>query len=215
MKKLFVILTRNSNFVVDCVESILKYHPNDDIIIVDSNSDDLSYVDKLENKIKKINLIKNKNFMDGAIWYTYENYKKYTNYAFLQDSTELLTNIDFAFNNDITSIQYFNDSIDMNRDQFMIPKLKEYTNLDLPNEILGLFGPMMICSRNFLDKAKKLGMSKVLPERKDCQNSMERVWGFVASHLGYDIKENSIEGAHGGQQYKNFKHVYKKYAERK
>ena len=215
MKKLFIILTRNSNFVIDCVESILKYHPEDEVIIVDSDSDDLSYVTKLKAKIKKIDLIKNKNFMDGAIWHTYENYTNYTNYAFLQDSTELLTNINFAFDSDITSVQYFNDHIDMNRDQFMIEKLKRYTGLDLTNDILGLFGPMMVCSRNFLDKAKKLGMSKVLPERKDCQNSMERVWGFIASHLGYDIKENCIEGAHGGQGYKNFKHVYKKYAERK
>jgi hypothetical protein len=215
MKKLFVILTRNSNFVIDCVESILKYHPDDDIIIVDSDSDDLSYVSKLKSKIKKINLIKNKNFMDGAIWYTYENYTNYTNYAFLQDSTELLTNIDFAFDSDITSVQYFNDYIDMNRDQFMIEKLKKYTGLDLTNKILGLFGPMMVCSRNFLDNVKKIGMSKVLPERKDCQNSMERVWGFVASHLGYDIKENCIEGIHRGQGFKDFKYVYKKYAERK
>ena len=74
MKKLFIILTRNSNFVIDCVESILKYHPEDEVIIVDSDSDDLSYVTKLKAKIKKIDLIKNKNFMDGAIWHTYENY---------------------------------------------------------------------------------------------------------------------------------------------
>lgn len=214
MKKIFTVLTRDSAFVEECTHSILNYYPNDDIVIVDSDSSDLSYVDKLQPLVYSIDLIKNKNYMDGAIWHIYKKYDDYTNYIFLQDSTELLNNIDFSFDADIYSVQYFNDSIDHERDGIMSKELKKHTNLELPTNMTGLFGPMMICSRNFLDKAKLLGMCNVMPGSKVCQNSMERVWGFIASHLGYDIKTNSLEGIHRGRGTKDYKYILKKYAER-
>jgi hypothetical protein len=214
MKKIFTILTRDSVYVDECVHSILNHYPNDDIVIVDSDSSDLSYVDRLRSIVHSIDLIKNKNYMDGAIWHVYKEYEDYTNYIFLQDSTELLNNIDFSFDQDLYSVQYFNDRMDHGRDGIMAKELKKHTNLELPTNMTGLFGPMMICSRNFLDKAKLLGMYNVMPESKVCQNSMERVWGFVASHLGYNIQANSLEGIHRGRGVKDYKYIRKKYAER-
>jgi hypothetical protein len=152
--------------------------------------------------------------MDGAIWYVYKNYPDYTHYSFFQDSTELINNIDFAFNAEICSVQYFNDVYDHWRDSTMSQKLKQFTNLDMPLSMVGLFGPMMICTRRLLDRAYELGMSNVLPEDKVSQNSMERVWGVVISHLGYDIISNSIEGIHRGQGFKDYKYVIKRYVER-
>ena len=213
MKRLFVILTRNSDYVSKCVESIRSIY-QDDIVIVDSDSSDLSYIDAIKNSVTSVDLIKNKNYMDGAIWYVYKNYPDYTHYSFFQDSTELINNIDFAFNAEICSVQYFNDVYDHWRDSTMSQKLKQFTNLDMPLSMVGLFGPMMICTRRLLDRAYELGMSNVLPEDKVSQNSMERVWGVVISHLGYDIISNSIEGIHRGQGFKDYKYVIKRYVER-
>lgn len=214
MKKLFVVLTRNSDYVVQCVESLVQYHPDDDVIIVDSDSEDLSYVQKLQHNVNSIDLIHNKHYMDGAIWHVYNNYKEYTNYAFLQDSTELKTDIDFAFSKDIFSIQYFRDSYDEGRDGIMAKMLKTHTGLNMPMIMTGILGPMMICTRDFLKEAESIGMNNVLPTSKVCQNSMERVWGYVIEHLGRDIVSNSIEGVHRGQGFSDYKHVIKKYVER-
>jgi hypothetical protein len=211
MKELFIILAKESDYVINCVNSVKKFHPLSDILIIDSDSNDKSYFKHVESNVSYIADIKNKHFMDGAIWHTYKNYSNFTNYIFLQDSTEILKNIEFAFNENVYSIQYFYDTIDISRDSLILPLLKKYTNLDLPANITGMFGPMMACPREFLDNAINIRMDMVLPTNKVSSMSMERVWGYIASHFNYDIVKNTFEGVHRGQSYNDYKYIYKKY----
>jgi hypothetical protein len=78
---------KNNSPIIDCVNSILKFHPDDYIVIVDSYSDDTSYFDlipKIPN-VKILN-VKNNNYEIGALWKTYEQYPNESVYVLIQDT---------------------------------------------------------------------------------------------------------------------------------
>jgi len=92
---------------VRCVESILEYHPNSDIVLVDSNSAIKSHFDQIKSYGCFIEDVQNINYETGAMWIVYFT-KKYTRdvYIFLQDSMTVTGNLSQYFTNDVSIVDY-------------------------------------------------------------------------------------------------------------
>tara|TARA_B100001778_G_C18523617_1_gene600085 strand:+ start:452 stop:1123 length:672 start_codon:yes stop_codon:yes gene_type:complete len=91
MRELFVVCTKEDKYIFKCVENINRNHPNADILIVDSDSDNKDYMRTIDNDKRYKNVIvskfKNKNYEYGAILHGFLNYKnKYDVFFFVQDN---------------------------------------------------------------------------------------------------------------------------------
>jgi len=195
---LFCIPCKDSDYVSRCIESIRAHHVNDPIIICDSCSDDKSYFDCVWDENIQICDIQNRHYMDGVVWYAHENFPHVTHYIFLQDSIELMGSLLPWIGDDFVGVRWFPSHYDDDRDRRMMSLMASLLEWDVPNDMMGLFGPMMIIPRPILEKLYNMGMSKILPETKKESNSMERVWGYVLSRMGIDITEHSIDGRFTG-----------------
>jgi hypothetical protein len=104
-KKLCVISTKNpTDILIECINNVLKYYPDFDLLVVDSNSDKTDGFSKIPANVK-LDLIKNTNWELGAWLYAYNNYE-YDVYMFIQDSLVPIYPMDLS---DIeTSVYSFN-----------------------------------------------------------------------------------------------------------
>jgi len=123
----------SNNSILRCTNSIIQNYNEPNIVVVDSNSPDKSYFEKLDKKYIQIMDIGNKNYDTGAYWAAFKNYKNYDNYYFLQDSIKIKKNLSSFENNNITSFRYFK-SIDM-VGGFLLEKTKK----NLKNRLLNFF----------------------------------------------------------------------------
>jgi glycosyltransferase involved in cell wall biosynthesis len=99
MKKICVISTKNPNHILfETISKIKEYYTDFEIIIVDSDSDDLGNFKKIPKDVK-IELIKNKNWELGAWNYAFNKYNNYDVYMFIQDSLIPHRAIAFDYNN--------------------------------------------------------------------------------------------------------------------
>lgn len=86
MKKLCVISTKNPNdILIQSISNIREYYSDFDIIIIDSDSNNIETFKKISSDIK-IEFIKNKNWELGAWYYAFNQYNNYDIYMFIQDS---------------------------------------------------------------------------------------------------------------------------------
>jgi glycosyltransferase involved in cell wall biosynthesis len=83
----FVICTKESKYIYECLDRIKKYYGNSaDIIIVDSCSTDKKYFE-LKDKYSNVFIedICNKNYEYGSIMHGFKKYNDYETYVFIQD----------------------------------------------------------------------------------------------------------------------------------
>ena len=86
MKKLCIISTKNpNNILINTISKVKEYYSDFDIIIIDSDSDNMETFKKIPSDVK-IELIKNKNWELGAWYYAFNKYNNYDIYMFIQDS---------------------------------------------------------------------------------------------------------------------------------
>ena len=209
---IFGIPCRYSNdksYIFDCVSSLRKYHPDVDILVIDSCSNDTSYLDRLYNEFGVIrDDYRNPNYIDGVIWHTYKNYNR-KKYCFIHDNLIINRNIMVDIEPDLTVYSYFRSCFKPNANvsapiiglEDSIESLEWlYDNLQKIHlnsvEIFdGIFGPMFNVDKNILDKIYAMGWSDVfLPKNKPQAGQMERIWGMVMTYLGFDIKTNCLIG---------------------
>ena len=77
--------------IFNCINSIQKFHPNSNIVVIDSGSSDKSYFSFLKEKNVTIEDVNNRNYDTGAYWYAFKKYKnKYSLFYFIHDSVNLL-----------------------------------------------------------------------------------------------------------------------------
>jgi hypothetical protein len=91
MRELFVVCTKEGDYIFKCVENINKNNPSADILIVDSDSYNKDYMQIISNDKRYKNVIvskfKNKNYEYGSILHGFLNYKdKYDVFFFIQDN---------------------------------------------------------------------------------------------------------------------------------
>ncbi len=107
MKNLWVIPTKidSDNFyklLKECVESIRTHYPEGaDILLVDSDSADKSYMDDPYFEGVTIANIQNKNYEMGALVYALKNYDA-DYYSLMQDSCRITQRVDYVFERPVT-----------------------------------------------------------------------------------------------------------------
>ena len=189
------------SYVVKSVASIRLYHPDEKILVVDSDSDDTSYLKFLE-KIPNVIAAdaKNKNYIDGAFWYAFENYRDEEWYCVLQDSITIKHSFDEFINGDelFYSLMWFNEVI---RDPLALKHLetlfsthlKKYGPLSDPS-VVGCWGPCFLAKKEILTRLKDNNLDKCKSTNKHESQVIERLWGICLAHEGIDIKQNTMDG---------------------
>ena len=109
-KKIFVIACYydgSNRSIFECVNSIQKYYKSAKIVVIDSNSPDKTYFQRLKEKKVTVYNAKNKNYDTGAYWFAYKKFKKASFFYFLQDSVIFKKNLSNYEKNDLTTFRYF------------------------------------------------------------------------------------------------------------
>ena len=198
MERIFAIPCKYSDdnpFIYNCIDSIRKYH-NDKIVVVDSDSDDKSYLDVIKDRYSNVDVldIKNNNFMTGTIWETYKKYKV-NYYYFLHDSTEILGSLLDYEKYDIVPIL---KSSDWEWPEWNGKRTSKWARNEIkktPFEFKEdgfdvVIGPMFIIKNEILYKLQKLNFDKILPTNKSEMEMMERLWGLAFDSLGFKFSYN-------------------------
>jgi hypothetical protein len=192
------------DYVVKCVKSIREQGMYDKIVVVDSNSSDKSYFDRLSVYDVTIEDIGNKNYSDGAMWYCYNKYPEEEFIFSIHDSMVVNENLNFLKKQDFTAFCYFDiqylgpggpgggESLD-----YCIYKLNQLGyNPDYEEmySFPGLFGSIFFSKRSILEKIHDLGFNKILPTNKAEACANERLWGFFLKKVDINIKEHNLMG---------------------
>lgn len=203
--------TENNSYIFNCVSNLRKHHPNDDILVIDSFSNDDSYLKLLKEKYEILeDSFKNGSFIDGVIWHAYKKYSR-KKYCFIHDNLIINRNINTDISVDFSTYGYFRSCFKPYSkelvDRGIIGLEDPIKALDWANENLkklkiepieyfdGILGCMFNTDRSVLDRIYALGWSEVfLPKNKIEACQMERMWGLIIAILGYDIKKNCIIG---------------------
>lgn len=172
--------------VVKCVESIRRFHPNEKIVIVDSDSPNRSYMDKVRHTNNLyIEDIKNTGYEAGAMWHVYNNYVA-ENYVFMQDSMQLTRSIEPFIGSELKVINIIKDWFGANNGDHefakeYMPKSK-YVYRD-SNFKMVQYNSYLI-KRKILDQLKDNDFDKIIPYDKHGSCAMERITGIVFTDMG-------------------------------
>ena len=189
-----------TSLVFTCVDSIIKFHPTEKILIVDSYSDDdsyLKYFDKYENVI--ISKFKNKHYEFGALFYAYEEFPNENYYALIHDSIIIKKDWNEFINNDKTyNLMYFKETSPFEDRQYKyasdLLKLTKYNHHNNTGHY-GFLGSMAIYKKDDIKNFKEKNLFKsLLPNNKFESQMFERICCICLMQDGYDPIENSIEG---------------------
>ena len=108
--RLFVIscyFDGSNDAIFNCVNSIISNYDNPKILVIDSDSPDKSYFDKLNNLSIEVLDAKNRNYDTGAYWIGFNKYNYYDHYYFLQDSIKIKQNLTSYERYNLTTFRYF------------------------------------------------------------------------------------------------------------
>lgn len=199
---MFVIPSKyvhNSSPIFECVNVIKNLHPCEKILIVDSYSDDISYLNSLrEHKNVIISKYQNKHYECGALYYAYKEFPNENYYALIQDSIILQTSWDiFLYDSTTYNLLYFDEGTFLDREF-------NYTNEVLKNTKyalfvngyhIGMFGMMGVYKPDVMKTiVEKNLLEAALPIDKFGSQMTERIFGICLEQDGYDIKNNSMNG---------------------
>jgi len=180
-------------FVIQLVDDIRKYHKNEKIVVVDSDSDDKSYLDILKNDFNVIiEDVANRNWMVGAYWYVFKKYPNEDFYYFMHDSMRVKDNLDYIKEKDLTiimdfprNIAYFNSWGD---------RITNESKYEYKLDGRGCYGPIFFCKNKVMKKMQDMGADKFLPINKQETGYCEGCYGFFLEDQGYDLSECSLYG---------------------
>lgn len=193
--------------VEECVESIVNFHPNEKILIADSQSDDLSYFFKMRKYDNVEIFVENKSRSVGALWEAYKRYPNEPYYILIQDTVVLKKSLDEYINSQdlfITFI-YFSETVgsgclsnssfsDLNFYNKILGNT-QYQPPILGQEIFGSFGPIFIVKNKIMKNFENKGLIKTLTTSdKVEQQYAERIFGICAEQEGYPFNQCTIEG---------------------
>ena len=188
--------------VVDCVKSIRKYYKDERIVVVDSDSDDKSYFDKIIKYDAEVYDVGNKNYVNGALWHCYRKYKDEKFFYVIQDSMKIKMNFDYVEDRDFTCIASFPNtcwaenfeggSEEHKRLAKELISKTNYKYLESNIDWHPVFGNSVFISRKLLDSLERNGYDKCLGENKQGEEATERIWGMVLYQEGIDVKSACI-----------------------
>lgn len=211
MKNLWIVPCRYSENspVFECISSIKLHHPEDDICLVDSCSENDSYI---KNLGVKFFIRRNKNFVWGALVRAKKeiNFNNYKRICLIHDSCTIKKNInEVIYKSPVTSLQWFQSwkaaggsptGYGFHTQQDMEWAMSEFKRLGIKWEeeaFTGLFGSILFCEPNVISELSQIKIDQILPDNKMKCTALERILGYALTcKLGYDIKSNSFLGDH-------------------
>lgn len=185
------------SLIRECVESIKTHHPEELIVVVDSNSADLSYFEYL-NQVSNVVICdkKNPNYIIGALWKAYEMYPNEHHYVLIHDTIIIKKPLDKFLQDEMTySFLYFDEHPPNTEnqailDRFILPNYIAPQNTPL----IGVWGTAAIFKNSIVKKFISLNLhNSYLPNNKiECQMS-ERALGVLLAKEGIDFVTNCVE----------------------
>ena len=199
---------QESGFLVfNCVESIRNNHPDADIYVVDSDSDDISYLQELKEDYGIIPLdVKNKNYSTGALWSVFDlSGLKHDKYFLIHDSSILLGKVDPHTNLQVAPLMCGRNwkwprkvhRDDNTRTNEWALKMCTANDFNLNDSFSSLVGPMFLVSSQVLKNLRATGFYNIRPSNKYESECMERLWGNAFCNMGLEeeMNMNSLLGS--------------------
>jgi len=179
-------------FVISLVESIRKYHNDEKIVVVDSDSDNKSYFKDLYQLNVHVMNIQNRNWMIGAYWSAFNAFPDEEFYYFLHDSMNVKGNLDCFKEKELTILMYFDRKI--GNFNTWGDKITQESKYEYFFDGLGCYGPMYFCQNKVMSHMKDMGAEKFLPSNKAETGYCEGCYGFFFEEQGFDLKQCSLFG---------------------
>jgi len=193
---MFVIPCKYSaeaRFVFDVVSDIKKYHPGEKIVVVDSASQDKTYLTLLEKEGVIVEDIDNINWCVGAYWHVYKKYPNEAFYFFMHDSMRIKDSLNDIKDKELTIIYYFNRRVCNSFNQWS-SIIEEQTTFKYNGDGLGCYGPVFFCKNQVMQSLLNAGVDKLLPTNKQEIGFAEGAYGFFFEQLGFDLTKCSLYG---------------------
>lgn len=195
--------------ISETIQSIKLFHPNEKIVICDSNSPIKGYHKNYVSENVEFFDAKNNRRPFGALLETYKKYPDESNYILIHDTTSLLSNIDKFIENDslITSFLFAHKPI-----HYLVPQIRnEYfmwmeklmyntkynfiSDIKTDEDYLICVGSMGIYKNKIIDKFFSMGLYENFNSISFNEGQFsERAIGYLSKIEGIDIEKNSIEG---------------------
>jgi hypothetical protein len=192
---MFVIPTKystKSNFILQLCEDIRKYHPDEKIVIVDSDSKDKSYFKDVLKYDVILEDIKNKNWSIGAFWHVFKKFPNEDFYYFINDSMRVKSNLDIYKKNPLTILCYFDRNFAYHNGWGR--KISRKYRKPYVYEGLGVYGPIFFCKNEVMRKLLQNGVDKFMPKNKKQLWYCEGAYGFFLEDLGFELKKCALFG---------------------
>lgn len=201
MKKIaFVICTKESNHIYNCVDSIKKhYEDSADIIIVDSCSTDKRYFE-LKEKYSNVLIedICNKNYEYGAIMHGFNKYQEYDVYIFIQDAvsiTKKIKEISTINNDEMYVLGNYEVSSGWSADprskEIFYAKSPEFPKFDFEKDkfIIAQWNCFIVDRQTFKKIIESELFFKAHPaDEKIMSQAWERIWSIIFQKNKIDVK---------------------------
>jgi len=179
-------------FIIQLVRDIREHHPEEKVVVVDSNSKDKSYFDALEELQVIVEDIGNENWMIGAYWYAYKKFPDEEYYYFLHDSMRVKSNMEYLKNNPLVTLCHFDRS--MSNFNNWSGRVESELGIPYLRDGKGCYGPIFFCKNEVMRKLEFLGVDKLLPINKQETGFCEGMYGFLFEYLGYDLSKIALYG---------------------
>lgn len=192
-------LDPNNPIIFECVRRVQEHHPDDKILVVDSNSHDKSYFDKLGVEVLDSC---NVNYGTNGHYLGWQHLRgKHPFYYFIFDSLLVNSNMSWFRNGVFVPLRHFNspptgmgqDRYGVNLEEWAGPQLQEHCGLEIPQYYRGVFGPMWLASGWAMNRLEATGVFNILPNDKWQACAMERLIGIAAYHAEIWM-DGSIQG---------------------
>lgn len=179
-------------FVQQLVRSIREFHPDDKIVVVDSDSADKSYFADLRQYDVIIEDVGNRHWMVGAYWHAYKKFSHEDFYFFMHDSMIVKSNLDFIKQDDLTLLMFF----ERERGNFDLwgEKITNESDYEYRYGGYGCYGPIFFCKNHVMQHMLNMGVDKFLPSNKQETWYCERAYGFFFEEQGYDLTKCTLYG---------------------
>jgi len=187
----------DKSLIRECIQSIKQYHPEELIVVVDSNSDDKSYFDYL-NKIPNVVICdkKNRHYIIGALWQAYEMFPDEHHYVLIHDTIIIKKSLSkFLDDEETYSFLYFDEHSIPPQSQSILDRciLPNYSN-NITIPFVGVWGTAAILKNHIVKKfvSNNLHNTYLSLNKEECQMS-ERILGILLAAEGIDIVTNCVE----------------------
>jgi hypothetical protein len=186
----------DNDFITPLVGQIRHYHPDEPIVVVDSNSSDKSYFDKVKDFGAVVEDVGNANWMIGAYWHAFKKYPNEEFYYFLHDSMKVKDNLDTFKNRDLTIIAYFNRGVSasFNAWNYRIERETLYPKDSINTGGMGVYGPIIMCKNKVFKSLLDKKVDLLLPSNKAETGFLEGAYGLILEAEGYNLVDCSLYG---------------------